>query len=229
MSASEVPPGSSRILQTSRGAVRMTLSTTSGLMTLVDADGWCRVDLVDGGVRVERSCAGIAAAFHGLGLPAAEAEDLGGELFERWEAIPRPPRPTPVARARRARRLVWLLFAVLGRLPAMFVELARSRRNSSRGRASALLGTREYGTRRIARSSVGMVEFEFWAEPAGQLGIYREDGWLLVWATSRTRFKATEEDAISALATRGVPREEAEEIGKLVIRERLNRIAVASV
>jgi len=111
----------------------------------------------------------------------------------------------------------------------MFVELARSRRNSSRGRASALLGTREYGTRRIARSSVGMVEFEFWAEPAGQLGIYREDGWLLVWATSRTRFKATEEDAISALATRGVPREEAEEIGKLVIRERLNRIAVASV
>src|SRR3954447_4288887 len=86
MSASEVPPGSSRILQTSRGAVRMTLSTTSGLMTLVEADGWCRVDLVDGGVRVERSRDGVAAALRGFGLPAAEAGDLAGELFEAWEA-----------------------------------------------------------------------------------------------------------------------------------------------
>src|SRR5699024_3256242 len=110
------PPGSSRIFETSRGAVRMTLSTTSGLMTLVEASGWCRVDLLDGAVRVERSRAGIAAALQGLGLPAAEAEALGGELFEAWEAIPRPPRRTPLARARRAGRLVWDWFFLLAGL-----------------------------------------------------------------------------------------------------------------
>ena len=56
-------------------------------------------------------------------------------------------------------------------------------------------GSSVRGVRRLVRSSVGWVEFKFWAEGHGWVGVYEEDGWL----RTRVDFDPTELSAKTAL------------------------------
>jgi hypothetical protein len=80
---------------------------------------------------------------------------------------------------------------------------------------------------RLVQTSVGWAEFELWGGPAGSVGIYGEDGWLPFMRSRKPLFESTEASAIDALIAQGLPQNEAEEIGRRVIRERLARIAAS--
>ncbi len=210
-----VVPGSSRILDTSQGIVRVEFGTTTAAVIGVGADGWLPVPTFGAhgaARRVGRSLPAVAGGLREFGLPDAEATRLAEQTLGAWEAIPVPPPRTLLPRAGRILFLLWLTLSILVGLIGRVVVRPFA---PSSG---------EYGTLRIVHTSLGWAEFEFWSEWSGRVGIYGLDGWLPFMASKRPGFDGTEDGAIAALLEQGVPHGEAEELGRLVLRERLTRI-----
>ena len=228
-----VVPGSSRILDTSQGLVRVEFGTTTAAVIGVGADGWLPVPTFGAhgaARRIGRSLPAVASALREFGLPDAEATRLAEQALRAWEAIPVPPPRTLLQRARRILNLLWLTLSILvGLIGRVVVRPFRNKQTHEEpprreGRPTVAPSSGEYGTLRIVHTSLGWAEFEFWSEWSGRVGIYGLDGWLPFMASKRPGFDGTEDGAIAALLEQGVPHGEAEELGRLVLRERLTRI-----
>lgn len=228
-----VPPGSSRILETSVGPVLVEFWANSACVVGVASDGWVRVPIVGGGARVGRTAGQLANALVGLGVDASEAEQLAAEQIGAWEAMPAPP---PLSIRERVGRVVFQVKLTT----ALLARLAFSRVNGSA--AKRVVGARfstehvppvrpgspEYGVYRIVPMSCGWAKFEFWGGSSASLGIYGANGWLPFVRSKRPLFEATTAGAIAALIAQGVPDAEATEIGNHVVRERLARVEDAN-
>lgn len=220
-------PGSSRLVETSQGIVLIVFWSDSANLVEVPADGWVRVPIVAETVRAARSLQALADALADLGVDAGEARQLAAQEARAWQAIPFPAPRTVFNRVGRSVRLVALTPGILVRLP---LRLARTRRHPEAGGEFTIEhvppvwpGSPEYGMARLARTSRGWAEFEFWGGPAASLGIYGANGWLPFTRSRRPLFEATEAGAVAALVAQGVPESEATQLGRRVIGERLSR------
>jgi hypothetical protein len=217
-------PTPSRVYETSAGVLHAIFGPSSLLLAKVATDGWMPV--FEQRSKVARSASALFGALQRHGVSGEEAEQLTDRMLDDWQAIEIPPPRSRREVMTHRLQAVLLLLRLLPRAPRFAWELIRPRKHvGDTGERQPWMvrpGSPEYGVIRLLRTSIGWAEFEFWGGPQARLGLYQEDGWLPL---RRQRFRVDQPDLIDVLRADGLPDEEAERVGNLVLAEREARTA----
>jgi hypothetical protein len=144
-------------------------------------------------------------------------------MLADWKEIEIPEERTRRQQLVDVLRIAALFLGLIARTPRFIWEVMRGRSDIGDAQADFVRpGSSEYGVIRVARTSHGWAEFEFWGGPQITLGVHRADGWLPL---SAHRHYLGQAEVIEALRAHGLPQEEAEGLYTLVLSERLARIA----
>jgi hypothetical protein len=207
------------------GVLHAIFGASSLLLARVAPDGW--VPVFEGRSRVARSASALVSALQRHGVGSEEAELLRDRILDDWRSIEIPPPRSRRGKMTRHRRQAAVLFLrLLPKAPRFVWELTRAPRDDGDTDEPqpwiVRPGSPEYGVIRLLRTSIGWAEFEFWGGPQARLGVYQEDGWLPL---RRERFRVDQPDLVDVLRAAGLPGDEAERVGNLVLAEREARTA----
>jgi hypothetical protein len=204
---------------TPAGAVHAKFASSVVVLARVPEDGW--IPLLGRGRTTGRSLRAVTEALVSLGLPPDDAQQLADVIVDDWQEVEIPQERSRSEQLRDVVRIGAMVVRLLVALPRWSWQILRGRGDSDEPPEGFVPpASSEYAVIRVVETSRGWAQFEFWGDQRGNVGVFREDGWLPM---STVDHHLDEHEAVDALQARGLPADEAERTAALVFAERRAR------